>query len=243
MKTYELLKKDGLFEDLLIPTQELTKYEDLDFYLKQFNNEIIIKPTSGSRGIGVLRLLKKNDTYFANFNKENISLSECELKKYYNKHLTDKSLIVQPFINSKTIDGSPFDIRVHARKGEHGNFCIHYMPRIENSNRVVSNISTGGYSMDIDVFLKKEFGTLAKNIKSNLKKIGDNFPKYYISLYEGKKIFDLGLDIGILKYESGYKFYLFEVNIYINGYTFELEDAQTALEYYKYLYENHFQHN
>ena len=242
MKTYKLLKNEGTFKDILIPTYVLNSFQELESYLNNFDNNIIIKPSLGNRGNGVIKLLKEDNKYTVISGNESQIFNINDLEDYYHNILKEKAHIVQPVINSRTLASNPFDIRIHAKKGKDGKFDITYCPRIgKYAHGIVSNIAAGGYSMNIDAFLKDEFGLFAENVKLDLIKIGNSFPEYYQNLHKSKKIFDLGLDIGIHRSTNSYKLYLFEVNIFLNGHSFELHSAKTSMEYYKYLHNIHFQ--
>jgi len=236
LRTYNTLLKDGRFTSLLIPTEIYGSCEQIVSALDK-HESIVLKPASGGRGSGVRRLSRQGELYFVTENNVTTSYSKTELAAFL-KVIEDRKVtyLWQPFVVSRTENGNPFDVRIHARRGKEGKFQIHLFPRIGNAKGIVSNISTGGYSMDIDVFLRDEFGDDHKKIKQDLLTLGSQFPEYYQSFHK-PVIFDVGMDVGIQSDNGGYNLKLFEVNTYIDGPFFEIEDAITHFEYFRYLYE------
>lgn len=234
LRTYNALVRDGRFSSILIPTERVTSYEQIMSGLAKYR-EIVIKPASGGRGSGVRRLSKGADGYVITEKSVTRHVTDAELPQFF-KELEDRNItyVWQPFIYSRTKSGNPFDVRVHARRGRGGKFQIHFFPRIGNADGIVSNISTGGYSMDINVFLRQEFGSLHGVVMRELGKLGEEFPEYYQSFFE-PRIFDIGLDVGIMHRDGNISLHLFEVNTFIDGPFFEIEDAITHFEYFRYL--------
>lgn len=237
LRTYNTLARDGRFSSILIPTEKISTVDQLTAALC-VHDKIIIKPASGGRGSGVRLVSKIADAYSLTEKSLTIQLDGSGLGGLV-KNLNDRNVtyVWQPYIVSRTKSGNPFDVRIHARRGREGKFQVHLFPRIGNANGVVSNISTGGYSMDIDVFLKQEFGADSSKIKDELVNIGDTFPEYYQSFHD-TKIFDVGMDVGIQSSRGNHSMRLFEVNTYIDGPFFEIEDAITHFEYFRFLEKN-----
>ncbi len=233
-QVYDMLLEDRKFEEFLIKSHIIDTFEQFQNLLSVYNNDIVLKPLRGARGIGVARITYSNGKYFVNFQKENLEKNHDEFIEFYELNFTKRKHILQPYIQSKTTQGNPFDIRVHCRRGANGQFKITPFPRIGNAAGIVSNIATGGYSMDFNVFLKNEFGDNWKMIYDKVMDFGKNFPEYYQSFFK-TPIFDIGVDMGISKNINGYDFKIFEVNTYIDGPFFEIEDAITHFEYYKYI--------
>jgi UDP-N-acetylmuramoyl-tripeptide--D-alanyl-D-alanine ligase len=241
MQTFQLLLENKRFNELLIPHFLLDGPELLEKYLREFNRQIVMKPEKGSGGIGVMKISKKNNKYHIISENELTVLSKNEWIACSNALFQKKRYIVQPYIQSRTKSGAPFDIRIHARRGKGGNFIVDYAPRIGNPAGIVSNMHSGGYTLPIDIFLKLEWGETAKEIQAGLSEIGDTFPEYYQSFFDQTTSF-VGLDIGIERIaKNGFRFRLFEVNAYpafCPGII--IKDAVTQFEYYRYLYEKYY---
>ena len=233
-KVYEMLLADGRFKDFLIETHVVENFGQFLTLFEQYNKDVILKPLRGARGIGVARITFDDNKYVVNLKNDKIPLTAEEFAKFYTDNFTQRRHILQEYIVSRTRQGNPFDVRVHTRRGAGGKFKLTLFPRIGNAAGVVSNIASGGYSMNISTFLKVEFGNDWRMIYDALIKFGSVFPDYYQNFFT-VPIFDIGVDVGIQKRGNVYYFKIFEVNTYIDGPFFEIEDAITHFEYYRYI--------
>ena len=233
-EVYEMLLKDGRFTEFLIQSHIIDSLEQFNALLDQYHGDVIMKPLRGARGIGVVRITRDGSSYLVNVKDQILNFNAEEFGRFYEDNLTRRKHILQPYITSRTRLGNPFDVRVHCRRGAGGRFKVSPFPRIGNADGVVSNIATGGYSMNYDVFLKQEFGSDWQHVYEKIKRFGIEFPEYYQSFFP-VTIFDIGVDMGIQHRGSDYDFKIFEVNTYIDGPFFEIEDAITHFEYYRYI--------
>jgi hypothetical protein len=241
-QVYEMLVKSGEFRHLLIPTHNICEFADIIKYLEEYNNKVIIKPLAGSLGARIHELWKEDEDYYIKLDQQISKHNLATLEAYYMENLADEYAL-QPFICSKTKHGNPFDIRIHARRGRGGRFSVHYYPRIGDEKGIVSNISAGGYSMNIEQFLKREFGKQFDYVAQELTKIGKTFPNYFQTFFEND-IQAIGLDVGIQNIDGKITFHLFEVN---TGYPFadffEPKVAMLNLGYYWHVFGKHEQGN
>jgi glutathione synthase/RimK-type ligase-like ATP-grasp enzyme len=244
-KVYDMLAENGEFRHLLIPTHNIREFADIIKYLEEYNR-VIIKPLVGSLGVMIHELWKDEDVYYIKLDQKVSKYTLETLEAYYIGNIaagrifnTYGEYVIQPFIHSKTKHGNPFDIRIHARRGGDGNFQVHYYPRIGDEKGIVSNISAGGYTMEINSFLKREFGEHSDYAAEELVKIGETFPDYYQTFFEDE-IQAIGLDVGIDNTDGKITFHLFEVN---SGYPFadffEIKVARLNLGYYWHLFGKH----
>lgn len=233
-KVYNMLLEDGQFKEFLIETHTVNNLRHFLSLLGKYNNHVILKPLRGARGIGVAEIILNGDKYIVNLSNEKFSLNAEEFSTFYKKHFTEVKHILQPYIVSRTKQNNPFDIRIHARRGAGGKFKVTPFPRIGSANGAVSNISTGGYSMKFETFLQLEFGKDWEMIYNRLIEFGKVFPDYYQSFFK-VTLFDIGVDVGIQRRDDGYDFKIFEVNTQIDGPFFEIEDAITYFEYFRYI--------
>ncbi|MBQ6005152.1 MAG: YheC/YheD family protein [Selenomonadaceae bacterium] len=230
---HDALLKDGRFKEFLIETHPLDNVEDFLKLLEQYK-DVILKPLHGVGGAGVSRITCDGKQYVANLKNKKFNLSNDELLQFYEENFTKLKYILQPYINSQTKQGNPFDIRIHARRGAGGKFKTISYPRIGNAEGVVSNLATGGYIAGIDSFLKSEFGDDWKIVYDKLSAFSNTFPDYYQSFFPDT-IFDIGIDVGIQKRGDSYELKLFEAYIQPGTAYIELEDAVICLEYYSYV--------
>ena len=216
---YELLKNDGKFEGILIPSKYINSFSDIVEALKQ-TKDIILKPTNWNQGRGIIKISQtvNKKKYLIIRGIDQLQMTLEDLQKFFNENIVKGAYLWQPYIASVTKKGEPFDIRLAAIRGKTGDFQITYYPRIGNSEGVVSNVESGGYTTDFWQFLKYNFSpNEIAEITGELKKL-NGLPAHYANLCTGKKIFDLGFDFGFCKIDGKYKPFLFEVNICLATY-------------------------
>ncbi len=234
-KVYDLLAEDGILTDFLIDTHIVKDFNHFLELFQKYEGDIVLKTNGGANKIGVTRISREGEKYFINFKNEKFFLdTDEELLNFYNENFTAGRHVLQPYISSRTRQGNPFNIRVHARRGAEGKFKVHFFPRIGNADGLSTNISGGGFWMDFETFLQTEFGEDWKMLFDRFVEFGDIFPEYYQSFFS-TQLFDLGVDVAIQRRENSYRFKIFEISTFIDGSFFEIEDAVTHFEYYRYI--------
>lgn len=229
--TYNKIKEDGVYQDLLIPTKKVQSIHDIPEYLNKYQ-KIIIKPEGGNRGRGICFIENKGESCIIIYNKKEIVTEMDELSSFIEKNNMTNGYILQPYIKSVTKDNLPFDIRIHVRRDINAEWKVAKIyPRIGTSDGITSNISQGGYIGKLDVFLKRNIGNEYLQIKENLYKFATEFPEIFQAGYNFK-IDALGIDIGI---DENGKMWIFEVNSYPGSTFFELESQILSMGYAKYL--------
>ncbi len=229
-EVFRKLEKDGRFEDVLIPYR-LVEYESdmqpmLDVY-----KYVLLKPVSSNQGRNIYVVEQIKSGYRVMTDSTSKTYSEKGFSAFFSQTFSDKLHICQPFIESKTKEGHPFDVRIHTRKNSEGDWStVKIYPRIGIGHAITSNISQGGGTSPINPFLEAQFGDRWQEVKSSLNQLSKSFPKRFQSLYD-YSLDGLGIDLGIDK--SG-KLWLFEVNTYAGARFFYAEDAEGRVSYYKY---------
>jgi UDP-N-acetylmuramoyl-tripeptide--D-alanyl-D-alanine ligase len=243
-KTYKLLS-GGKFKEMLIPTERVRTLDSVQDFLRRHDNKIFLKPRADSRGRRAIALTKRDDAYEIHTKTERVLLSEDASASYFEQKLNPDSTkafgryIMQPFIDSVTQSGEPFDIRIYMQRGAGGAFTWVLVPRIGNSNGIVSNISAGGYSMAIDPFLKSEFGEMYETVYEKLEETVNTFPEYWQNLLPASTS-NIGIDVGIQRTADGVSLYIFEVNSHCGLLIPDMKALRIIpafFEYYHYLYE------
>ena len=228
-KTYDMLLADGKYSDILIPTTPVqnisSTYDILD------KTPIIIKHKNSGGGRSIYKFVKINANITMIHGNETTALSPNQFEELHVNKFQTNSFVIQPFIESTTKLGEPFDIRIHCARGPRGKFVVTPYPRIGSPKGVVSNIATGGYTLPLDIFLRNNFGNQSNEIMANIKTLGSSFPEYYCNFFD-VPIFDIGLDIGI---DTNGNMHLFEVNTYISPTGFKLAGAITQCQYYQHI--------
>src|SRR5699024_10471275 len=185
LKVYDQLKSTGELDDILIPYKNVDRIRDIFQYMETYG-AIIVKPEVGSFARGVHYIVKQEDnTYFVAESEKETEYSEIALRKYINELLDSGTLIVQQYINTRTIDGHPFDIRVHMMKdgNDEWRFASIY-PRIGVFNAVILSSNKGGYLGKIIPFLRRNFSKrqpqqINDKIKEASIKVANKFQKIY----------------------------------------------------------------
>ena len=234
LEVYDKFKYTGKFNDFIIPYQAVSRLKDIFNFLQTFN-AIIIKPEVGSFAIGVHYVTKKSvDKYQMVVGNKKYNYDEIEMTRYLRDLLKNGKYIVQQYINTRTKDEQPFDIRVHLMKDGNGMWsCVNAYPRIGINYATISSTGNGGYIGEIQGFLDRNFSK--ENGKQITKKIQDlslSVAKEFEKLFE-KNLGEMGLDIAI---DKDMHPFLIEVNINKPGIIYyEFEVAKHAIQYAKYL--------
>jgi hypothetical protein len=227
------------YKDVVILSRKVRQTDDVFACLRMFDGKICLKPSRGSWGRGVMKIAEHGDGYEITEKKIVKEISREEMAGFLTPLLTGAPYVAQPFINSRTKHGHPYDIRVLARRGKGGAFVIFLIPRIGDAGGIISNLHSGGYSMPIDPFLKMEFEDRWQEIKKRLTAFGAEFAECFQSEFTAQSA-AFGFDIGIQKTEDNdVSFHLFEVNCH-PGNTNNLYNAQASIvhfEYYRHLYD------
>lgn len=224
LKVYRNIKELPEFTNYLIPTVEInepqTVFNALNIYKK-----IVIKPLSGHNGKNVVLIERNEDKFDLIEGIKHSTVDEATLISIVEAYLREKKFLVQPFILCKTIEGLPFDLRIHVQKNGSGewNTTLIY-PRIGSKDGIVSNVSSGGYTGKIDSFLEREYGLEGYDIKKTLEKFAIRFPHGFDDKYNSS-LDELGIDIGI---DENKKIWIFEVN-WRPGYGYRGFDAARNL--------------
>jgi len=228
---YETLSKDEHFKEFLIETQAVKEFNHLLTLLDKYEDDIILKPTSG---MSAARINFNSGKYIATFNDETITLKSVNaLLKFYEENFTQKTYLAQPYCIWRTHQGNPFTIRLHTRRGAEGKVKVFAYPQIGNTKELVP---TANHIMDFEDFLKEEFGKDWKMLADKLMNLGYEFPDYYQSFLEDT-VFDMGLDVCVQKLGDTYDLKIFEVYIQPGFANLRNEVAVTNFEYYRYLAE------
>ncbi len=230
-EVYELMEQDPYFNDVLIPYVYLSTLDELSEFIEKYQS-LIIKPARGSKGNKISKLSKSEDGYYLSTNHSEDYYSKDELAKFIKEMANEKKYIVQPYINSITKEGHPFDLRIHLRRGENGEWDnLDPLPRIGIGNSITSNLSQGGAISSLKSFLEAQYGDKSKKIKKQLNEITTTFPEHFQKLYDFE-IDAVGIDIGI---DENGKLWFFEANTSPGPHYYEIDVAQLRGGYYEYL--------
>jgi len=239
-ETYKYLYRNETYRDFLIPTALVNSVDDVLNAFKRLGADIVLKPDIDAESRGLFSISKKKKGYFITSGTETKAYTEMELSAYLSEAFTRK-YIMQPMIQSRTKDGSPFDIRLRCANYGGGYTPMPYA-RVGNPEGITSYSLQSGNACTIEFFLKQEFGDKWWDVLSELMNLGRQLPLYYEKFFDNL-LFEIGIDIGISKTEDGHKFYLFEANSFPNnrvdmGGGRGIDIVIAYFRYFHYLYKN-----
>ncbi len=218
----------------MIPYASVKSIGAIDEYLTKYK-KIIVKPSIGARGLGIYQISGTFDRYILRDNKKTHKLDRHNLKKIVDDFI-DKGYLVQPYMECRTSMDEPFDFRIHIQKDGQGAWQITRMyARIGAKGSVLSNISQGGLSCDIDYFLKVEYGERASYWKDKLETLSFDIAKHIEEIYM-QSFDEFGIDLAIDKDEN---IWLYEVNSGPQTKYHEPQRARHIIAYARYIAKNY----
>lgn|SRR5690625_210694 len=234
IRLQEELLKDEEFSHLVIPTFVINnRLDDLYRFIEK-NRTVVLKPARGERGKGVYILNKKDGKFKLGFKKKESKLTLDELEEFLQSNILSKRYIVQKYISSRTIQGDPFDCRVHVEKNGSGKWEVARMfIRIGIGQKVISNINQGGGISDLKPFLKSNFPDKWQQIIERLNNLATTLP-YKLEEIRDVTVMTVGFDIGINKDGD---LYIFEANSAPTTAPLKAEAVMLRVGYYKYIME------
>jgi hypothetical protein len=117
MKKYRTLAEDGGVRDAL-PESARFNRESLDGFLGRYRS-VVIKPTGGSGGEGVLFVMAKGDgRYRIRSGKRKVTVRGRDaLYRHLRRRTGGRRCLIQRKISLARVDGRPFDVRVMVQRG------------------------------------------------------------------------------------------------------------------------------
>ena len=236
-----VIKKDVLQKELCnhselnkygIPSKNIKSFNELLNFIYD-NKRVVVKPVDGLQGKSVIVIKILDDENFViGEQKEEKKYTKDELHKFYELELQKSNYLMQKYIESRTKMGDPFDCRIHMEKGAQNKWNIANMfIRIGIGQSIVSNVSQGGGISKVPSFLEANFGTNAKQIEEELKKMAIKMA-VEIEKITDSQLATMGLDVGI---DLEGQLHVFEIN------SFPIVSPQMAEitlirpQYYKYM--------
>lgn len=241
MSVYKRLKKAGTFSEYLIPSIVIPSSKELVAFMSQYPT-IVFKPIDGHQGQGVTYIEKLSNNYLVKYNGQQFFYTDSQLKQFVSIRLTEKQYLAQPYICSRTKNGMPFDLRLHVQKNGQGQWIITMMyARISRNQSIVTNLSSGGYRVLIEKFLRENYPLHANSRKHQLESFALHLAKHLDNLQmenQSQYLDELGIDIGI---DETNKIWIYEVN-WRPGLPHALYGKtsyeRTMIQYAKYLAQN-----
>ncbi|MBH9967019.1 hypothetical protein A6P54_04070 [Bacillus sp. MKU004] len=236
MSVYRKIEEGHLFSHFLIPTINVTAFDEVLSFLNKFTR-LVIKPHSGSKGrsIHFITLIEEDKIRCVTGLDVTIFSIE-EFKAFIQKLTAEQKYLLQPFIECKTKSGLNYDFRLHVQKNESGKWTVNLIyPRVSGNGRLTSNISSGGYRGELIPFLMEEFGDDYYNIKQLLEYFAVAFTTHFESLYENRSFDELGIDVAI---DQNQRLWIYEVNWRPGSKNREFSVAKNLIPYARYVAES-----
>jgi len=232
---YELFKmvsQDLMLAKNLPATEEIKSFKQFKDFA-DIHQKIILKPNNLSRGRGICILEKKYGHYFINDYRKKKSFGiilngEDELFNFYKKNTEfHENYLIQKYLNLAKVNDSVFDIRVVVQKEKKDEWKITGIEcRVAKIKTLITNISRGGYALELDKALESAFQN--KEIVASLtEKIHD----YCLNLCSfldnrGEHYAEFGLDIGV---DIDQNIWVIEANVFPSFKGFKQIDYDTYL--------------
>jgi hypothetical protein len=229
------LRASGKFEELLIPTAKVESPDLLFQEVARFKR-VVVKPEFGGLGRGIIFIAEKDDGYFVNVEGSSKNLARPELKAFVARRLAAESHIVQEYVPSRTARGQPFDVRIHVRRDGNAEWQhVYSYARLGAGTSIAANLAKGGALAKPKHFLKHQYGDGADKVMERLALVTAQFPPLLQSLYPGRTIPAMGIDVGFD--EQGHP-RLFEVNSNPSAEYVPFNDHMWRIGYAIHLVEN-----
>jgi hypothetical protein len=229
------LRSSGKFEDLLVPT---AKVENPDQLIEEVGRlkRVVVKPEFGGQGRGIIFIAEKGGGYFVNVDGSSKGLARAELDAFMARRLAAESHIVQQYVASRTARGQPFDVRIHVRRDGNADWQhVYSYVRLGAGTSVAANLAKGGALAKPKYFFKDQYGAAADKVMERMAMVTAQFPPLFQSLFPGRTIPALGIDVGLD--EEG-RPRLFEVNSNPSAEYVPFNDHMWRIGYAIYLVEN-----
>lgn len=230
------LVKYKKFAELLVPFKGITKESVVYDFLNE-KSKAVIKPIHGSQGLDIYFIEKKRNHFSILEGKKERILGKQKFSEWVQHTLLQKNrkYIIQNYVESRTRESEPFDIRAHVQKNYEGKWILtNIYPRVGNKKSILSNISRGGRTESLDTFLKTEFDSKGEQYSKNLKELALDLTHHLDKLF-GFALSDLGIDLTI---DQSGRFWMHEVNNGPQTKYHEKDWAKNIVGYAKYVAEN-----
>ena len=211
LQVHQLLSKEAKILHMLPETHRFQKSR-LRKMLYQYPI-LYLKPTNGSLGKGIIRLIRRPHQIFYQSSTPNgtvtltfRSIAEC-LKKI-SERIGRQSYLIQRGLNLATYGGRQLDFRVLAQKNNFGTWSITSMvARIANNHHIVSNLASGGTIRKASEVIK-ELNLPVKPSIRQMKLTALTITRTFEKLAKGH-FAELGIDLAL---DKNGKIWLIEIN-------------------------------
>src|SRR5690625_2157101 len=224
------------FIDLFVPFKIVTSESVIYDFLTE-NEDAVIKPIMGRQGQNIYFVEKRGNRYHLLDHKKTQILNQDKFEEWINNTILNKKsgYMIQRYINCRTKDNEPYDIRAHVQKDGKGKWQLtRIYPRIGHRDSILSNISRGGRTEDLETLFTEQFGKKGKQYVNDIQQLSMELTEHLDKIH-GFALDELGLDLAI---DQDGRFWLHEVNNGPQSTYHEAERAVNTIGYAKYIAEN-----
>lgn len=202
LQTHLMLQKSPPLSPYLLPTKKFGSTTDLISGMKLYTS-VLIKPNGGSHGRGVAAITPRGRSFRVRGRSRSnrpfhlILHSGSSLIHWVGRFIGQTPYIIQPFLNLRSMDGRPFDIRILVQKNGEGKWVTTGTAvRTGRPGSLTSNLHGGGHAENTEKFLRKNYSPeKAKDILQSIQYLAENVP-IQIEQEHGR-LLELGLDVGV----------------------------------------------
>lgn len=226
----QYIKEDADLAKYAIPSQLLSDVDTFMAFIYEHTN-VVLKPEYGGEEKHVYLIERGMFGYRVKYDKKAISMSEAKLKELIHD-LVKQRYIVQKFIHSQTLDGQPFNCRLHFEKDGFADWEIaSYHAKVDIEKNIVGKIEQKNGVINIEYIFGNLFKSKWKEINEKVLELADILP-YKIEQIRQRSLMTLGIDIGVSRNGN---IYIFEVIGAPSTEYIEYSVVNFRSQYYKYL--------
>lgn len=232
---YNEMEKIDALKEYIIPHSDVVNEDELIDFIDTYET-VILKPIHGSFAVGIIKIEKVGKRYIWT-EDTSIEYSLTQIKRIFKEKNIYNRYLIQKFIEFKSKEGRPIDIRVHMIKDKDDSSKWHIA-------KDYVRISDGGFKINTELFsegrafsgattyvnryIAQNFEKNSKEIEEKIWKVAQEIAFHFDQLHEGE-VAEQALDLGITL--DG-EIYLVEINANRPGvYGYEYEIARYMIPY------------
>lgn len=175
---------------------------------------LYIKPDVGSMGIGVYKLVRKENGYvlYSTRKRKQLHRHFLTVSAVYNhlKALQKQKMIIQKAVSLDHVNGRPYDIRAMVQRKPGGSWnCTGFLVKVGAPHKIVTNYYQGGQIYTIEKLLKLK-GFSPSSSRARIKYLSGTAVKISQVLSKRKAgMHEMGID---LAYDTKRRLWVLEVN-------------------------------
>jgi glutathione synthase/RimK-type ligase-like ATP-grasp enzyme len=211
-QVHEILKKEKTIQHMLPHTVQY----DLKLVKELLSCYpcLYLKPTNGSLGGGIIRLIQVQKIYLYQYatpggTRSRATSSFIELGKILTRRIGKKPYLIQQGLSLATYEKRPIDFRVLIQKNKEGEWSVtSSVARIANDHHIVSNLARGGTLRKVHELLGELTGLYKKPTSRQIQQSAITIAKAFENHAKGH-FAELGIDLAL---DTNGRIWLLEIN-------------------------------